>query len=1249
MANQYAIDVIIPTYNYGRFLDQCLSAVTGQTRGDFSVLVIDNASEDDTPVIMARWLKRDARVRYLRNDINLGHVESMKKAYRLTSADYVVVLPCDDLWQPTFLEQTAGALDAHPECSYAYTGWRNFFEVPEGEAPKPERAAWTPHSDSGIVDDMTYLTIQNWIPLSFGLFRRAACDALGGFSPEYLPHIGDLLLWMRLSALGKAYFIKEPLGKLRHHGKNATYELMASGRSAFEHIHVLDLVYQSDLWSHPVRLLAKSCQIRLMTGISLYDSATRFGNENTHVMIRDYLARYRDEFYVTVARCILGYRSRGSEIGEIGEAIKLLTAALEINPDHAEAKTLLRLTQTLDSAEYPTWVLWHGLTENDAELFAERMMLYWKQKPVFHFLMWLEPQQQALLADTIDALSQSFYGEWRLTVVAPFVCPDPMFSEVPMLRWIEAAEEDPLFALNQAVAESDGDWFALIPPGLRIEAHTLLRFGDYVNLQPSWQLIYCDDDTVTVAGERIDPRFKPDFNLDMLRSTDYIGPAFVRRSALALAGATAFLVRGAETHDLALRILDAHGEAAIGHIADVLLHLPEALTPTAGEAHQLALTQHLARCGVAGKVLNSYLPGTFHIDYQHPTSASVTIIIPNKDKIEFLAACLNGLLDKTDYPDYDVIIADNQSSDPELFDYYDKVVSRYPDKVRILAYPHPFNYSAMCNQAAAEARGDYLLFLNNDTQIVHPDWLSQMMAHAQRPEVGVVGARLLYPTTGKVQHAGVVLGMRLVASHPFALQCGVNDPGYLNRALLEQNYSAVTGACQLVRKSLYQEVGGQDAVELTVSYNDIDLCLKVVAAGYKVVWTPFATLLHHEMVSQRSGVPDPEKAAANRSRFVKEQETMLSRWLPLLSHDPAYNQNLSLMHIDMRVEHQLVINWDSNFSDRPHILGADISEKCRSRQTFSALSNSGKAQCEFLRFPKIKARQITVTEMARLAPNVFIIDAGSLETEIVNLTYCQRFLPGMKRVCVLDDLLAVMPEKSSADTKPEHVFLDVKNRLQKHLQLFDQLIVSTELLADTCRGMIDDIRIIPDRLARDPWTKLISLRNQGKKPRVGCVGVRKHQKSLALFESVVETLKDEVEWIVMGSCPEAIRPYAAEVHDCGSDHEYPARLASLNLDLAIAIPLEINPFNDPTSNLRLLEYGVLGWPVVCSDAYPDHSCDAPVTRVPNEAAAWIATIRQKIANPSAAASEGQRLKQWVLEKFILENNLDEWILALLSS
>lgn len=898
---------------------------------------------------------------------------------------------------------------------------------------------------------------------------------------------------------------------------------------------------------------------------------------------------------------------------------------------------------------YAQWQQIHTLQGIDGQLMAERVQKQWRHNPVIHLLVWIDPGQEGLLADTVDSLSGQLFGEWRLSVVSPLPCPDPVFTELPILHWETVNAEDKTLALSQEVARVGADWFALVPPGLRLEPHTLLRIGDYANLKPEWALIYTDEDDIAADGKRQYPRFKPDFNLDMLRSTYYLGPVFARRNALP-ADQLPFQMPGAEEHDLALRLLDAHGEAAIGHITDVLVHWPQALPRVVDEyASQLALSDHLQRAGIAGEVLNGYLPGTFRVAYQHPTQASVTIIIPNKDKIEFLEPCLDSLLDKTDYPNYDVIVVDNQSTDPDLFEYYEQIRAAQPDRVRILDYPHEFNYSAICNLAASEAKGEYVLFLNNDTQILHPEWLSRMMAHAQRPEVGVVGARLSYPETGKIQHAGVIVGMDAIAEHVFIGQLGLNDPGYMNRALVEQNYTAVTGACQLVRKSLYEQVGGQDAVELTVSYNDIDLCLKTASLGFKTVWTPFATLIHHGSVSQKSDVVDFERQARKHARFKKERETMTSRWLPQLAHDPAYNPHLSLVARDMRVDAEIPLNWDVNFHDRPRVLARPLnggSGDYRVVQPCAALSEAGLAQTECLRFPPNKGRLLTVTELARQAPDILIAHAALTDTELVAFDYYKRHLPGIRRIFMLDDLVTQVPEKSSVYKSFMRVFRDAKARLRKMLALSDRLIVSTDFLAETCAGMIDDIAVVPNRLRRDPWTYLTSRRGRGSKPRVGWAGAQQHLGDLQLIEPVVKALANEVEWVFMGMCPDPIRPFVKEFHSFVSIEDYPAKLASLDLDLALA-PLEDNPFNQAKSNLRLLEYGALAWPVVCTDIDPYRAYDAPVCRLPNDPEAWIAAIRQKLADPAALTLEGQALKAWVHRHFILEDHLDEWARALL--
>lgn len=1240
------IDVIIPSYNDGHRLDQCLAAVSGQTRTDFAVLVIDDASDDDTTEIIQRWAQRDPRVRGLRNDVHLGHVASLKKAYSLGSADYVVVLSADNLWAPTLLEKTAGALDAHPGCSYAYAGWATRREATEG-APEQDSAAWIPHTRGGIVNDTTYLTIQNWIPLSMGVFRRADCDRAGGLSPEDLQHCGDHWHWLRLSAVGHSFYVNEQLGKIRPPEAHQATPTVPEDRRAFESIHLLDLVYQSDRWSPAVRLLAKASQYRLLTAAPLTEAVQRFGNPQTDPVIRHYFERTWKEFRIEVARCIFGFLPITDALGGPEDAVGLLKEVLRDDPDHRDAKTLLESVRHLVEADYQTWIRNHALNEIDGELLAERMLLKWPYQPVFHLIAWMWPEDQALLADTLDNLSQQLYPNWRLTVVSPIAMPDPMFAEINVLRWIQAAPEHRLTALNQAVSEVEADWFAFVPAGFRMEPQALVRLGNYVHLKPQWTLIYTDDDQMGPEGTRHSPRFKPEMNLDMLRSTYYMGPAFASRKALGKQ--PAFQIGGAEAYDLALRLLDAHGEAGIGHISDVLCHLPEGFSDTIDAPGLEALSRHLSRRGIAGEAMPGYLPGTYRVAYRHATSASVTIVIPNKDKPEFLVPCVESLFAKTDYPAFDLIIVDNGSTDPDVFEFYRRLQEERGQQVAILDYPHPFNYSAICNTAARQAKGEYILFLNNDTAVLHPEWLARMMAHAQRPEVGIVGARLVFPETGRLQHAGVIVGHDGVADHHFLGALELSDPGYMGRAQIEQNYSAVTGACQLVRKSLYETVGGQDDVDLPVSYNDIDLCLKVIAQGYKVVWTPFATLVHHGSVTQKGEEIDLERAAKRHVRFKAEREKMLERWLPVLANDPAYNQNLSLVKREMQVEAAVPINWDLNFHDRPRILGLPLqggSGDYRMIHPFGALSRAGIAQCEYIRFGKNEGRPISVTEMARLAPDALVMHAALHDVEILALESYRRFLPRMKRIYMLDDLVTQVPEKSSVYKSFMGAFRDAKARLRKSLAQSDRLIVSTAPLAELCKDMVSDIRVIPNRLQRDIWVPLQSLRRQGKKPRVGWAGAQQHAGDLALIGPVVKALADKVEWVFFGMAPENCAPYIKELHGFVPITQYPAKLASLNLDLAIA-PLEQNAFNEAKSNLRLLEYGIFGWPVVCTDITPYQAYDAPVTRVENTPEAWIAALQAKLANPEETAREGDRLRAWVLKHFILEDHLKEWASGLL--
>jgi len=885
--------------------------------------------------------------------------------------------------------------------------------------------------------------------------------------------------------------------------------------------------------------------------------------------------------------------------------------------------------------DYRMWRENTGLRASDGEIRALRMLTQWAVRPSMHLLTIVQPGQERLLADTLDSLGQQLYKGWGLTVLAHTEAPDALFDQLENLEWVRV-EGDFSAAIEQAILETGADWVALIEPGDRFEPHTLLSCGDYINLFRDWRLIYTDEDRIDGRGEYGDPRFKPDFNLDLLRSTPYMGAfCLVRGDALREVGGWRWLAE-VGVYDLAFRILEQYGEKAIGHIADVLYHRLEENEARYDkgalevQARQV-LMEHLARSGIAATVKSGLLPMSFLVEYEHADTPLVSIIIPTKDKPEYIKPCLESLLEKTSYPNYEVIVVDNDTTDPEALAFLDKASE--DARVRVLRYPHSYNFSTINNMAAREARGDYLVLLNNDTVVVQENWLDRMMAHGQRPEVGIVGARLVYPD-GRLQHAGVILGLSGVCDH-VNIGLSMKEPGYMARAQQVQNFEAVTAACLLIRKSVYMEVGGLDEERFRVLFNDVDLCLKVREQGYNIVWTPYATLIHHGSVSVKADV-----SQESRERAYRENIALLDRWLPRLAHDPAYNRNLSLRDRQCAIETEVYAHWDVHFNDRARVLGFPVDQfGCGQHRVIRPLSVLEQhVQIQMGIMPDSKTGRLPeIPELARMEPDILLLQSFVHNDQLQALELFKRYFRA-RRVFTLDDLMTEIPSKS-----PVKTYADFGDRLRRALRFCDRLIVTTEPLRQAYGDFIDDIVVLPNYLERAAWEGLQPLRRQGTKPRVGWAGAQQHHGDLELMVEVVKATAKEVDWVFMGMCPDELKPYVAEERPAVPFARYPEALARLNLDLAVA-PLEINRFNEAKSNLRILEYGAMGWPVVCTDIEPYKG--APVMRVPNETQAWIEAIRAHVHDLDAAEREGDRLRQWVYRHWMLEDHLDEWMAAL---
>ena len=451
-------------------------------------------------------------------------------------------------------------------------------------------------------------------------------------------------------------------------------------------------------------------------------------------------------------------------------------------------------------------------------------------------------------------------------------------------------------ATNTALELAEGRFVALLDHDDVLPEHALFEVASAIAADPDIDLIYTDEDKIDGDGRRFAPYFKSDWNPDLMLSQNMFNHlGNYRRSLVERVGGFREGYEGSQDYDLVLRASALTTPERICHIPRILYHWravagSAALSPNEKDYALIharhAIADHLGKLGIEGEVHPGLCPNFHRVRYSLPNPGPrVSIIVPTRDRIDLLERCVAGILDHTNYPDIEILIVDNQSKEPETLAYLAKLAG--DPRVRILSYDRPFNYSAINNLAAFEATGPLLCLLNNDIEVIAPDWLTEMASHAVRPGIGAVGAMLYYPDDA-IQHAGVITGIGGVAGHAH-LRLSRGDPGYFGRAALVQNLSAVTAACMVMPRRLYHQLAGLNETELAVAFNDVDLCLRIREAGYRIVWTPHAQLYHHESAS-RGPDTDPDKI----ERFRAEVAYMMRRWGHVLDRDPYYNPNLRL-------------------------------------------------------------------------------------------------------------------------------------------------------------------------------------------------------------------------------------------------------------------------------------------------------------------------------------------------------------------
>ncbi|WP_297574237.1 rhamnan synthesis F family protein [uncultured Deefgea sp.] len=885
------------------------------------------------------------------------------------------------------------------------------------------------------------------------------------------------------------------------------------------------------------------------------------------------------------------------------------------------------------SEEYLHWLNQQKLSESEAKLLdlhaASREMPKVKICIVDRF------GDKNLVIKTIKSISQQLYSNLNVLICST--------AENPMqgggLDWIRTNQDFYSTCLN---INHDCDWLGFLEAGDELTLTGLLLAMHQIVDKEEWKSVYFDDDIINLDGRPACPRFKPDFDINLIRSMPYAdGFVLLKNNQLDLLSSIAIDMFGCEQIAMLLSCYERFGAKSIGHVSELVAHLnindARVLSNiTRYQAFYDLICAHLERLGLAAVVSeNNRVEGALRIQYAMPDSPLVSIVIPTKNQLPMLQRCIESILEKTSYQYYEIIVIDNQSDDPLVAPYLNQLESLLAGRLRVLSYPHAFNFSAINNFAVSQARGEYLVLLNNDTAIIQNTWLDELLQHAARPDVGVVGAKLLYPS-GLVQHAGVVLGLRGPADHP-CIGAAHENSGYMHRLQLEQNYSAVTAACLMIRRSVYQQVGGMNEVDFKVSYNDVDLCLKVGELGLLVVWTPFSVVLHEGSVSQNT--VDVAKQTEKVRRFQSEQQAMYAKWSSKIGNDPAYNKNLTLSGNGFELEHRALLSWNPlTWHPAPKILCHPADQmgcgNYRLIQPFLALEQELKIT------GSLTFELLPPFELAKYNPDVMIFQRQITEQQLEFMRQA-KFCNSSFKIYELDDYLPNLPLKSAhRDQMPK----DILKSLRKALTMVDRFVVSTDELANAYSGLHSNIHVVNNYLSPNVWGGVSSARRQSKKPRVGWAGGVSHTGDLELIADVVKELAGEVEWVFFGMCPDKLRPYVHEFHAGVPINEYPAKLASLNLDVALA-PLEHNLFNRCKSNLRLLEYGVFGYPVICTDIEP-YAQHLPVTRVKNKHKDWVDAIRAHTMDLENAARMGDELKFAVNKDWMLrEHNLDLWLAA----
>lgn len=1247
------VSFAIPSYNHEKYVGAMLDSCLAQTYPNIEIVIVDDASPDSSRQIIEDYVRRyPGIVRAEFNATNLGPALTARKAVRLTRGEFIAGIGSDDVSLPHRIAAGMELLLANPTLGAVFSK--------AGIIDETGRTIDSPIADvfNCQYDDIRWRLLAGNFLCGPSMLVRG--DLVRKVSPNpSLGYVEDFDQCLRILDTHELLRVDDVWVKYRSHGKNLSVHTQNTAPFAGNYETAISILSAIERWP-----LDKLFSFQAPPGSVEY----RQEIAEAHCQLAEHCIRTDDTLF---DRPFL----------LTSEAYRQLLIATENDPQNERAATLLaevwnRLgdhprAQGKKPISFVDWQEQQGGTDDAAdqgpryasrrppvtfdEAYArwqqgryfvpgdtamiEAAIARWTHVTKIHLVMRLAPGYETLLADTLDSLIQQLYGEWHLDIVTTLPSPDGL-DELPCIGWHTLGNAgETKEAIDFLATARRFDWLLEIPAGARLDPLCLWRLATQATEQPDARAFFVDDDCSDNTGKHHSPRFKPGCNPAALQSADLAGPVCLRHDAwLATGGASQH--EGSPWFGQLLRVADHFGWAAIKHIPDILISYPGAF-PSDPESCLNGLFDSFRAKGIDGEIVPT---GGQSWGIRFPLGAppKITVAIVSGGQLDLLSRCLDSIVAKTRYPDFEIVIALGATDDdPDLNDWLSEIQQR--SSPRITVARSAGNYAANCNAAVKAAANELVTLIREEAVVIQANWLEELARSCLQPDIVGAAPRLIAPGGGLIQNAGNVLGLKGIVGSPYEGKAKLGDPGYLDGLLVARDVSALPAACMMIRKTAYMAINGMDETDLGNHLAEVDLCQKLRRNHQRLIFQPLATVVY-DGSAELTIVGDIEQQIRLKQAESHATRSFLERWRANATVDAYWNPNLSLaetiptLETDFRPQWQFLPSAAPRFLVRPLTNGQGT---FRVTAPLRALRKAGLAsECIW---NQEGPREPSNAELIRLAPDSVIVQHYVHDRFLAALQSWNELPDRPFIVYAMDDLLTDMAESNPLR---RNIPANSRARLKYAFERCDRLVVSTEFLADAYRHMIADIKVVPNRLEQDIWLPLNSQRRTSTRPRIGWAGGTTHHGDLVLLKEIIGQTRNEADWVFFGMCPDEIRPLIAEFHPFAEFSEYPALLAGLNLDIAVA-PLAQIPFNQGKSNLRLLEYGVLGIPVVCTDIDPYR--DSPACCVPNTASAWVQALRERIHDADGREREGDNLRRWVHQGYLLENHMDQWLAAHLPS